>query len=150
MFQQDSREIQPGDLFFALQGEKVDGHIYLQEVAAKGACAAVVSKNYSGDHFGMVLFAVDDVLGSMQMMAKTIFSQNKARVVAVTGSVGKTTTKEFIATLLQSKFRVIKTPGNANSQVGLPLFILNNVIDEEFFVVEMGMTASGEIAKLIE
>ncbi len=148
-FKQDSREVLPGDLFFAMQGERVDGHRYLEEIAAKGAIAAVVSKEYRGEGFGLQLLPVDDVLTSLQMLAKVVHASRNARVVAVTGSVGKTTTKEFIATLLEGKFRVGKTPGNANSQVGVPLSILNYQGDGEVFVVEMGMTGFHQIEKLI-
>jgi len=149
-FQHDSRLVQPGDLFFALKGEKVDGHAYLKDVAGRGALAAVVSKEYRGDNFGLQLLAVDDVIGALHRLAKKAFSLRKCRVVGVTGSVGKTTTKEFAATLLEGQFVVGKTPGNANSQVGMPLSILNSSDDEEVFVMEMGMSVPHEIERLIE
>ncbi len=148
-FKQDSRDVLPGDLFFALKGEKVDGHTYLKEIADKGAIGAIVSKDYSGEAFGLTLIPVEDVLASLHRLARTVHSFRKIRVVGVTGSVGKTTTKEFIATLLEGKFRVAKTPGNANSQVGVPLSILNSAGDEEVFVMEMGMSLPGELAKLV-
>jgi UDP-N-acetylmuramoyl-tripeptide--D-alanyl-D-alanine ligase len=148
-FKQDSRAVVPGDLFFALKGEKVDGHEYLNEVAERGAVGAVVSKHYRGESFGLSLIRVEDVLASLQKLAKSVLARRSARVVGVTGSVGKTTTKEFIATLLEGKFRVGKTPGNANSQVSVPLSILNSEGDEEVVVVEMGMTQPREIEKLI-
>lgn len=150
LFQQDSRLVEPGDLFFAIRGEKVDGHTFLQEVAQQGACAAVVAADYCGDSYGMVLLVVDDVIAALHRMAKIVFACRRAKVIAVTGSVGKTTTKEFIATLLSKKFSVAKTPGSVNSQVGLPLFILNHISDEEIAVIEMGMSAAGEITKLID
>ncbi len=149
-FQHDSRLVQAGDLFFALKGEKVDGHAYLKDVAARGALAAVVSKEYQGGSFGLELFAVDDVIESLHLLAKEAFRLRKTRVIGVTGSVGKTTTKEFTALLLEGQFVVGKTPGNANSKVGMPLSILNSRGDEEVFVMEMGMSASGEIERLIE
>lgn len=148
-FKQDSREVAPGDLFFALKGEKVDGHAYLEEIAAKGAVGAVVSKRYQGADYGLQLVRVDDVLHALHELAKTVHTQCSVRVVAVTGSVGKTTTKEFIATLLEGRFRIAKTPGTANSQVTLPLNILNARGDEEIFVLEMGMSQPREIEKLI-
>jgi len=141
----DSRELRKGDLFFALQGKKVDGHSFLEEVAKKGAVGAVVAKSYEGPDFGLPLFRVDDVISSLQNLAKEVQKRRKNRVIAVTGSVGKTTTKEFIATLLSKKYRVGKTPGNANSQVGLPLTLLNMEGDEEVLVLEMGMTQFKEI-----
>ncbi len=149
-FKQDSREVLPGDLFFALKGEKVDGHTYLEEIAAKGAVGAVVSKEYKGEDFGLALVRVEDVIASLHKLAKAAHALRTVRVVGVTGSVGKTTTKEFIATLLEGKFRVGKTPGNANSQVGVPLSILNSDGDEEVFVMEMGMSMPHEIEKLID
>lgn len=149
-FKQDSRLVVPGDLFFAMMGERVDGHTYLAEVAAKGAVGAVVSRQYSGEDYGMALLFVDDVLASLQQLAKTVHAQRRCRVIGVTGSVGKTTTKEFIATLLEGKFYVGKTPGNSNSQVSVPLSILNSAGDEEVFVMEMGMTLPHQIEKLID
>lgn len=149
-FKQSSREILPGDLFFALKGEKVDGHDYLNEAAAKGAIGAIVSKTYQGERFGLQLIAVDNVLKSLHKLAKAVHSRRSVRVIGVTGSVGKTTTKEFIATLLAEKFRVGKTPGNANSQVGVPLSILNSEGNEEIFVMEMGMSLPHEIENLVD
>jgi UDP-N-acetylmuramoyl-tripeptide--D-alanyl-D-alanine ligase len=148
-FKQNSQEILPGDLFFALKGEKVNGHDYLAEVAAKGGVGALVSKDYQGKEFGLILIRVEDVTQAMHQLAKTLHSIRKTRVIGVTGSVGKTTTKEFIATLLAGRFRVAKTPGNANSQVGVPLSILNAEGDEEVFVMEMGMSLRHEIEKLV-
>lgn len=146
----DSRKVAKGDLFFALKGEKYDGHGFLKEVAAKGAVAAVVEKSYGGPTGGLPLIQVNGVVGALQKIAKSVQEKRRAKVVAVTGSVGKTTTKEFIATLLEKKYRVAKTPGNANSQVGLPLALLNGVGDEDVLVVEMGMSLPGEITKLVE
>jgi UDP-N-acetylmuramoyl-tripeptide--D-alanyl-D-alanine ligase len=147
----DSRKILPGEVFFALKGEKVDGHNFLKDVSAKGAIAAVVSKEYQGDSFGIDLFKVDDVLVTLQQLAASIISQNtNLKVVAVTGSVGKTTTKEFISQLLDLKYRVAKTPDSYNSQAGLPVSILNSEGNEEIFVIEMGMNVPGEIKKLVK
>lgn len=148
-FKQDSRDVLPGDLFFALKGERVDGHAYLKEIAEKGAVGAVVSKDYSGATFGLALIPVENVVASLHELAGIVHALRRTRVVGVTGSVGKTTTKEFIATLLEGKFRVAKTPGNANSQVGVPLSILNAAGDEDVFVMEMGMSLPGEMQKLV-
>lgn len=148
-FSQDSRLVERGHLFFALKGDQVDGHAYLGEIASKGALAAVVSCLYRGPSFGLQLFYVPDVLFALQDLARRVHAQRSCKVVAVTGSVGKTTTKEFIVTLLSGSFRVGKTPGNANSQVGLPLAILNAEEREEVFVAEMGMTGPGHIKQLV-
>lgn len=147
----DSRLIKNGELFFALPGAKVDGHTYLEEVAKKGALAAVVSKSYSGSNFGLLLIPVDDVLKTFQGIATTVLAKRNPQIVAVTGSVGKTTTKDFIGTLLKQKYRVAVTPGNSNSQIGIPLAILNHTKgDEEILVIEMGMTDRGHISKLVQ
>lgn len=148
-FSQDSRLVERGHLFFALQGEKVDGHAYLGEVARKGALAAVVSQRYQGPSFGLHLLKVPDVLLALQDLARQVQAQRACKVIAITGSVGKTTTKEFLSTLLEGSLRVWKTPGNANSQVGLPLALLNAQGNEEIFIVEMGMTHAGHIKQLV-
>ncbi len=144
----DSRKVQPGNLFFALKGKQVDGHSFLKEVAAKGALGAVVSSSYSGEDFGLLLLRVENVTEALQHLATKEIEERKIPVVALTGSVGKTTTKEFLTTLLQARFRVFKTPGNSNSQVGLPAAILNAPKEVDLFVIEMGMTGPGEISKL--
>ncbi|QZA58496.1 UDP-N-acetylmuramoyl-tripeptide--D-alanyl-D-alanine ligase [Candidatus Rhabdochlamydia porcellionis] len=148
-FRQDSRLIEPRDLFFALSGDRVDGHAFLEEAAKKGAVAAVVSKRYKGPSYGLSLLAVEDVMNALHLLARVIFSKRHTRVIAVTGSVGKTTIKEFIATLLSAQFKVAKTPGNANSRIGVPLALLNADKKADIFVVEMGMNQKGQIAKLV-
>lgn len=150
VFAIDSREVEKGGLFFALKGEKVDGHDFLAEVAARGAFAAVVSKEYVGPDFGLVLFFVDDVVEALQEIAKRALQERKTKVIAITGSLGKTTTKEFLYQLLCQKFRVGKTIGNRNSQRTLPLAILNAMGDEEFIILEMSMTEKGHIRKLVQ
>lgn len=147
----DSRLLKKGELFFALKGEKVDGHAYLKDAREKGALAAVVSKDYQGDAGGLSLLAVDDPLVALQTLAKTALLQTPVRVVAITGSIGKTSTKEFTKTLLSTKFRVASSPGNSNSQVGVPLAILNHSTgEEEIIVLEMGMTERGNLTRLVQ
>lgn len=147
----DSRLVEPGNVFFALPGAKADGHSYLQEVAVKGAIAAVVEKNYSGEDYGLQLIRVRHVLQSLQSLASAFVKKGHAKIVAITGSVGKTTTKEFTATLLRQKYRVAASPGNSNSQVGIPLAIVNHTAgNEDILVLEMGMTVPGNIANLIK
>jgi len=148
-FASDSKKIEKGDVFVALKGLRVDGHSFLEEVAQKGAVAALVSRNYSGPDFGLILIHVDDVIFSLQKLAKRWREVHNPRVIAVTGSVGKTTTKDFIATLLSSRYKVEKSTGNANSQVGLPMAILNYSKDSEFVVQEMAMSEPSNIAKLV-
>ncbi|MBS3904086.1 MAG: UDP-N-acetylmuramoyl-tripeptide--D-alanyl-D-alanine ligase [Simkania sp.] len=146
----DSREVQGGELFVALKGERTDGHTFLEEVASKGAIAALVANDYQDSDYGLTLIRVPDVLAALQEMAKKRLSGVQPKIIGVTGSVGKTTTKEFIATLLSKRYRVGKSPGNANSQVGVPKTILNIRGDEEVLVLEMGMTEAGQISRLIE
>lgn len=147
----DSREVVPEALFFALKGNKVDGHAFLEQVKGRGAKGAVISEHYEGPTFGLHVFRVSNPLKMLQEMAKGVQRQRKAQIVGVTGSVGKTTTKEFIAHLLQERFKVGKNPGNANSQVGVPLTILNHLDGtEDIVVVEMGMTHPGNILRLVE
>lgn len=110
-FAVDSRQIERQGLFFALPGAKADGHFFLKEVAEKGALGAVVSKHYSGPSFGLELIKVPDVLEALHTLAKSAFNLRKEKVIGITGSMGKTTSKEFVATLLEAKYRVAKTPG---------------------------------------
>lgn len=145
----DSRLIQSGGLFFALPGEKVDGHQFLEEVSQKKAIAAVVQKEYAGSDFGLSLLRVDDVQSSLHTLAKTAFATRREKVIAITGSMGKTTTKEFLATLLEAKYRVAKTPGNYNTQLTVPLTLLNLEGEYDVLILEMGMGDLGEIANLV-
>lgn len=144
----DSRTIKKGDIFFALQGKKVDAHNFLSDVFDQGAALAVVKKG-KGSFRNCI--EVDDPLYTLQALAQWKFNRLRPKTtIAVTGSVGKTTTKEFIATLLEEEFSLFKSPGNSNSQVGLPLAILNEFHGEEVAVVEMGMTEKGQIRRLVE
>jgi UDP-N-acetylmuramoyl-tripeptide--D-alanyl-D-alanine ligase len=147
----DSRLTKKDDLFFACPGKINDGHEFLFEASKKGAIAAVVSQDYSGDHFGLQLIRVAQPEKALQQLAKKFLAHLSTKVVAITGSAGKTTTKNFLARLLAQKYRVASTPGNYNSQLGLPLTLLNHVSgDEEYAVLEMGMTQAGHIASLVQ
>ena len=112
----DSRLMQKGGLFFAIRGEKVDGHNYLQDVASEGGFAAVVDKAYVGPDFGLELLYVDNVRESLQFLAKVVMKERGTRVIGVTGSVGKTTIKEFLYTLLSCKYRIHKNPRSLKKQ----------------------------------
>jgi UDP-N-acetylmuramoyl-tripeptide--D-alanyl-D-alanine ligase len=147
----DSRAAKQGDLFFALGGAQVDGHQFIPEVAAKGCQAAVVNRAYQGPDYGLILIKVDDPLASLQEAAREMLAKRRPKIIAVTGSVGKTTTKEFIFEILKPFYRIGATPGNSNSQIGLPLSILNHTNgEEEILILEMGMTHPGQIKKLVE
>jgi UDP-N-acetylmuramoyl-tripeptide--D-alanyl-D-alanine ligase len=147
----DSRHLKRGELFFALPGAKIDGHTFLEEVAAKGAAAAVVNASYAGPSHGLKLLRVPDVLEALQTLASALLKTYRCKVVAVTGSMGKTTTKDLLTSILKQKFRVGSSPGNSNSQIGVPLALLNHTHgDEEILVIEMGMTHPGQIRKLTQ
>lgn len=149
-YQIDSRNIRPGDLFFALKGEKNDGHDFLEEVRKKGAIGAVVAKSYSGPDYGLVLLKVEDVAFSLRDLARISLLGSSLQIVGITGSVGKTTTKDFTATLLEGKYRVGKTLQSQNSKLTLPLTVLNRSHDIEVLVLEMGMSEPGDIQRLVE
>ncbi|MCH9811137.1 UDP-N-acetylmuramoyl-tripeptide--D-alanyl-D-alanine ligase [bacterium] len=145
----DSRKVEKGSLFFALKGARVDGHDYLKEVSAKGAFAAVVDKDYKGDGFGLELLFVEDVLLSLQALARSMLVEKKIKVIGITGSVGKTTTKDMVAALLSKKFSVHANKRSYNSQTMLPISILESSGKEDFLVLEMAMQKKGEIEKLV-
>ncbi len=149
-YQIDSRLVTDGTLFFALPGERVDGHLYLQEVRERGGVAAVVSKGYAGPGHGLELLGVEDVGESLRELARQWVQDRPARIVGITGSVGKTTTKECVAALLGEKFRTGKSPASYNTKVTLPLTLLNRQGDEEVLVLEMGASEPGDIRRLIE
>lgn len=146
----DSREVVAGDLFFAIRGERVDGHSFLEQVAKKGAVAAVVDASYDGPDHGLQLFHVHSVRDAMHQIAKKLFQERNPFTIAVTGSVGKTTCKEFIAILLERRFVVAKTPGSYNSQIGLPIAIMNMDSRAQVVVLEMSMSEHGHISKLVD
>lgn len=147
----DSRQTKAKNVFFALPGNLVDGHQFLLDAANKGAIAAVVQHTYSGPDYGLKLIKVNDVLHALQLLAKKIVGERSPKVIGVTGSVGKTTTKEFIGTLLKQKYRVSTSFENYNSQIGLPLTIVNHTTEQdEILVLEMGMSGSGQIRQLVE
>lgn len=146
----DSRNVKRGDLFFALEGERTNGHLYLDDVATKGAAAAYVRLG-TKPVAGLKLIEVPDPLIALQKQAKEKLATSSAKVIGVTGSLGKTTTKQFLKTLLEKKFSVSASPGNYNSQIGLPLAIMNEFHgDEEVVVLEMAMTGKGHIKRLTE
>lgn len=147
----DTRNVSKGDIFFALSGAKTHGELFLKDAAEKGAVSAVVSKEYAGESYGLQLFRVENTLVALQEMAKRWVARSNAKIIAVTGSLGKTTTKGFISQLLQTKYAVGTTKGSQNSQIGLALSLLNETRGtEDFLVLEMGMSAPGHIQKLIE
>jgi len=146
----DSRNLKPGDLFFALPGARLDGHAFLREAASKGAGGAVVSCNYLGEDFGLELFTVEDVLGTLHELTRLSITMHHPKIIGITGSLGKTTTKDFTTALLRSSFTVSSSAGNENGQLGLPLTVLNRKGKEDILVLEMGMTEKGHLSKLVQ
>jgi UDP-N-acetylmuramoyl-tripeptide--D-alanyl-D-alanine ligase len=145
----DSRTLKPGDLFFAVRGERFDGHDFVAAALERGACAAVVARDRVARLGGQrPLLATDDPLAALQRLAAAVRRHWGKRVVGITGSAGKTTTKEAIAATLGARFRVLKSQGNLNNGYGLPLQLLRLEPEHEVAVIEMGMSATGEIAAL--
>ncbi len=145
----DSRTILPGELFFAVKGERLDGHDFVQQALEKGAVAAVVRKDQLARYpVKARLLAVDDTLVALQTLGAAVRRLWGKPLIGVTGSTGKTTTKEAIAHVLSSRFRVLKSEGNFNNQFGLPLMLLKIEPEHEAAVIEMGMSHRGEIAAL--
>lgn len=142
----DSREAGPGSLFVAIPGERVDGHDYVATALAKGAPLALVQRD-GGYPAGKTLL-VPDTVAAMLTLAAWYRTTKKLHLVAITGSVGKTTTKEMIAAVLSAQFRTIKTIGNQNNEIGMPRTLLSIGDDTQVAVVEMGMCGFGEIAAL--
>ncbi len=141
----DTRTLAPGDLFFALRGPVHDGHDFVNAALAKGAVSAVVGKDFPGSGN---LLRVDDTLLALQKVAGWARERWGGRVVAITGSAGKTTTKDVIAHLLASELPVAKTVGNLNNHVGVPLSILRLPEAARVAVLEIGMNHAGEIREL--
>jgi UDP-N-acetylmuramoyl-tripeptide--D-alanyl-D-alanine ligase len=144
----DSRTVNTGDLFIALKGENFDGHDYVATALEKGAVAAVVQTGKKIDADPKRLLAVEDTLRSLQSLGAAARRLWGKPLLAVTGSAGKTTTKEILAHLLMARLRVMKSTGNLNNHIGLPLQLLKLEPEHDVAVVEMGMNHSGEIRAL--
>ena len=175
----DSRALQPGDLFIALRGPRFDGHAFVAEVLERGAAGAIVERGFAGSqeqgpesgerHAGSEeqdpayrrrragpdlwtrrLIEVPDTLEALQQLAHKVRTAVSTRVIAITGSAGKTTTKEAIAALLATRFRVVKNKGNLNNHIGLPLSLMQLRTAPDVAVMELGMNHAGEISRLVE
>jgi UDP-N-acetylmuramoyl-tripeptide--D-alanyl-D-alanine ligase len=148
----DSRTVGPDELFFAVRGDRLDGHDFVVAALERGAVAAVVSRarvaSLPDAALAAPLLIAEDPLIGLQALATQVRRQWGRRVVAVTGSAGKTTTKEAVAAALSAKFNVLKSRGNLNNGFGLPLQLLRLEPEHEIAVVEMGMNHAGEIAAL--
>ena len=140
----DSRQVQPGDLFFALRGEHRNGHDFVQDALARGAAGLVVERPLEAPP-EVAVFQVSDSLSALQRLAAHWRARHDVRVVGVTGSVGKTTCKEIIAAVLGTRRRVLKSTANLNTEIGLPLTLLELTADHQCSVLEMAMYGPGEI-----
>ncbi len=164
----DSRAVTPGAVFVALPGERTDGHLYIQDALDRGALAVIAgprarnldlaatfvapdgSLTPAAGGADRYIFSTDDSLAALQRLAAAWRAQMPVVVVGITGSVGKTTTKEIVANVLSQHYKTMRTPGNLNNEIGLPLTLLRLTPAYERIVLEMGMYAVGEIARLCE
>lgn len=144
----DSRTLSPGDLFIALQGDRFDGHDYVAAALEKNAVAAIVQRDKKISANPGRLLHVEDTLRALQSLGAAARRLWGKPVLAVTGSVGKTTTKDILAHLLMGRFRVMKSSGNLNNHIGMPLQLLKLEPEHDLAVLEMGMNHAGEIRAL--
>ncbi|MGH2531976.1 MAG: UDP-N-acetylmuramoyl-tripeptide--D-alanyl-D-alanine ligase [Thermomicrobiales bacterium] len=151
--ERDSRSVRPGDLFIAVKGERFDGHQFVPDAVEHGAAAALVARAWL-ERLGDVpipLIVVEDPVAALQRLAAARRSSMDLIVVGITGSIGKTSTKEVVAAVLSQRFSTYRSPGNMNSEIGLPLSLLEVEPGTEVAVLEMGGAyASGELALLAE
>ena len=143
--QHDSRNVHGGDLFVAIAGERFDGHCFVAKAREAGAAAALVS-HYVDDELPQIL--VEDTLTAFGDIARAYRLETDVPVVAITGSVGKTTTKEMVSCVLSGKYRIAKTQGNHNNNLGLPITVMEMPADTELAVLELGMNHFGEMSYL--
>jgi UDP-N-acetylmuramoyl-tripeptide--D-alanyl-D-alanine ligase len=145
----DSRTIQPGGLFFAVHGERLDGHDYIDAALGKGAISAVIEKQQAARFPDKArLLVVEDSLVALQRLGAAVRRLWGKPLIGVTGSAGKTTTKETIAHVLATRHKVLKSQGNLNNHFGMPLQLLKLEPEHEIAVIEMGMSHAGEITAL--
>jgi len=145
----DSRRVQPGDLFFAIVAAR-DGHDFVAAAAAAGAAGVVVARPVAGlPADGPVVIEVPDTIRALQDLGRAVRRASGARVVAITGSAGKTTTKEAAAEMLSARYRVVRNHGNLNNHLGLPLSLLELRHGADVAVMELGMNHAGEIRVLV-
>jgi UDP-N-acetylmuramoyl-tripeptide--D-alanyl-D-alanine ligase len=149
----DSRSIVPGELFFALRGPRFDGHQFVQQALARGAVGAVVERPFhelAAPSVAPFLLPVPNTLEALQTLARVVRRKWGHRLIAITGSVGKSTTKEMLAALLATRWSVLKSPGNLNNDYGVPLALLALEPTHGVAVVELAMSGAGEIARLAQ
>lgn len=146
----DTRTLRPGDLFVAIRGPRFDGHAFVDQALAHGAAGIVVSESRAAAPPETVVIVVDDTLRGLQDAARVIRRRAGTRLVGITGSAGKTTTKEIAASLLARRYTTYRNPGNMNNQIGVPLSLFELHAAPEMGVVELGMSGAGEIRRLVQ
>lgn len=147
----DSRSLEAGELFLALRGERFDGHEFVEQAVTLGAAGAIVADDFSAPApADFALISAPDPLAAYQRIAREYRRSLSLRVIGITGSNGKTSTKDFTAAVLGRRFRVLKTEGNLNNHIGVPRTLLSAGWEDEIAIVEMGMNHPGEIAPLAE
>lgn len=146
----DTRKISSGNLFVPFKGEKADGHLFVEDALKQGASAALWQKDVPNPPTDLPILVVEDTLVALQELARSYRNQLQLNVIGITGSNGKTTTKDMTANLLSLQYKVQKTEGNYNNHIGLPLTVLNLEEDTDIAILEMGMSARGEIQFLTE
>lgn len=163
----NSRQVVPGSLFVAIPGERMDGHDFLNDAFKRGAVAALIQRDVepslstldlrqgfsaeaAPDLRTPICLRVDNSLAALQKIARLWRRRLQLRVIGITGSVGKSTTKEVVAQVLSQRYQTLRSPGNLNNEIGLPLTILRLGPDHERAVLEMGFYVPGEIAFLCE
>ena len=146
----DSRTLAPGAVYVAIRGERFDGADFAADAVAKGAAGIVVARDRAGTPSGAaVTIAVADTTVALQALAGAVRAASGTKVVAITGSAGKTTTKEVTAAFLETKYRVMRNQGNLNNHIGLPLSLIGLTARPDVAVVELGMNHAGEIRTLV-
>ncbi|WJE53037.1 UDP-N-acetylmuramoyl-tripeptide--D-alanyl-D-alanine ligase [Bacillus cereus] len=141
----DTRKIEKGNLYVPIQGDRFDGHSFVEKAIENGAVATLWKKDVQNPPTNIPVIFVEDTLKALQTLAKSYRDQLDVKVIGVTGSNGKTSTKDIVTSLLATKFKVQKTEGNFNNHIGLPLTILSLEKNTEMAVLEMGMSSLGEI-----
>lgn len=145
----DSRTLAAGDFFIPIRGERFDGHAFVADALARGASGVMVDTDAQVESGGAVLIRVGDTTQALQDLARDVRQRAEAKVVAITGSAGKTTTKEVAAEFLSIRYRVFRNQGNLNNHIGLPLSLLELRTRPDIAVVELGMNHPGEIRTLV-
>ncbi|APH06580.1 UDP-N-acetylmuramoyl-tripeptide--D-alanyl-D-alanine ligase [Bacillus weihaiensis] len=144
----DSRQVEKGSLFFPLVGDVFNGHEFVNKAIENGAAAVIWAEREGNPPQDIPVIFVEDTLVALQQLAKAYLKQLEVKVVGITGSNGKTSTKDMVASVLETTYKVHKTKGNFNNHIGLPLTVLSMEPDTEIAVLEMGMSGKGEIELL--